>query len=201
MRPLVICALLAACSAGPSAPKVATFDVIQGKVKQGEEMIGAPAPSLDGVNWLDNPTSTKGRVVLVRWWTDGCSLCSHSGPAITALKAKYGTRLEVRAIYHNKAAGRPVSDESVLATAKERVGMPPAVGRDPGWKVLKRWWLDAGGRRFTSVTFLLDGEGVVRLIHTGGEFHPGESCTYGDAAACQREYAAIDRAIGVLAAE
>jgi hypothetical protein len=43
---------------------------------------------------------------------------------------------------------------------------PVAVDRD--WRTVKRWWLDGQRRDFTSVSFLLDGRGVIRFIHPGG---------------------------------
>ena len=49
------------------------------------------------------------------------------------------------------------------------------IGVDPGWGALNRWWLKRGGQRFTSVTFLLDAQGVIRLIHTGGTVTPDEA--------------------------
>jgi hypothetical protein len=45
---------------------------------------------------------------------------------------------------------------------------------DPDWRTLRRWWLDGGKRRWTSVTFLLDRKGVVRHVHPGGKYVRGD---------------------------
>ena len=89
--------------------------------------------------------------------------------AAALLFEKYGDKLAIRAIYHNKVSGRTMTDEAIKTIATDTTGLPPVVGRDPGWKVLKRWWLDAGGRRFTSVTFVLDGRGRVLIRYSGTE--------------------------------
>ena len=48
------------------------------------------------------------------------------------------------------------------------------VAIDHEWRTLTDWWLDGGIRRFTSVTFLIDRNGVVRHIHPGGEYVKGD---------------------------
>ncbi|MFQ5845943.1 MAG: TlpA family protein disulfide reductase [Planctomycetota bacterium] len=206
-------ALVAAC--GGTVPgevgsaAAATFEPVVGKVRQGGELIGTGAPSLDGVRWADgedHPLSEdRGKVVLVRWWTDTCPFCRNSAPAIRALSRKYGARLAVRAVYHDKVPGRTV-EPAVAARRGRALGFPGLIGHDDGWTALRRWWL-AGGRRrdFTSVTFLLDRRGRIRLIHTGGEFHARDhvakgSCRY-EPEQCRREFDAIDRAIAALVAE
>lgn len=197
--------LLAACAAPPAAEPGRIDEPIVGKRKEGAELIGKPAPSLANVTWADgkpHPLSEdEGKAVLVRWWTDGCPLCTHSAPAFAELQEKYGDRLSVRAIFHNKVRGRDVDLAQTRALA-EQAGFSCLVGKDEGWADLRRWWLNAGNRAFTSVTFLLDGAGTIRLIHTGGEFHtrahvPPDACLF-DPAQCEAEYEAIDRAIGAL---
>ncbi len=37
--------------------------------------------------------------------------------------------------------------------------------------MLRRWWLDGGRRRATSVSFLIDKRGVIRYIHPGPAYH------------------------------
>lgn len=169
-------------------------------------MIGAPAPDLDDIVWQDgkpHPLSEDhGRVVLVRWWTDTCPLCANSAPAITRLQKKHGNKLSVRAVYHDKVDGRKVNPAMLGAMAK-RTGFDQLVGLDRGWAALRRWWLAGHRRSYTSVTFILDKSGRVRLIHTGGEFHARDEgeCVSGDPDRCQKELQDIDRMIGALAAE
>ena len=204
LRTLVLLALCAACSR-PTEPRIEK--PVIGKVQEGRERIGTKAPSLDGVAWLDGKahhlSEDRGRVVLVRWWTDGCALCSNSAKAFRALAGKHGEDLVIRAIYHDKLEGRTVGPAQVRAFAT-RAGYPWLVGKDEDWTALNRWWLDRI-RSFTSVTFLLDKRGVIRAIHTGGEFHDrkqvDDSACLFDPVRCAQEYEALDRAIGILVRE
>jgi len=137
-------------------------------------MIGQRAPSLDGVRWLDgDPGGAK--LHLVRWWTDGCVLCSSSAPELSRIAAAHKDTLRFSAIFHDKRGRESIDDGWLRKTAAATGFDSCRIGVDPGWGALKRWWLDRGGRRFTSVTFLLDAEGAVRLIHTGGTVTPDEA--------------------------
>ena len=50
------------------------------------------------------------------------------------------------------------------------------VAIDEGWTTLRRWWLDGHERReFTSVSFVIDRRGVIRHVHKGGKYAPGDS--------------------------
>ena len=208
-RWLLVALLGAACGGPPErAAPAAAFDPIVGKVDQGRELIGTPAPSLDGVQWVDGGdhplAADRGKVVLVRWWTDTCPLCRNSAPAVQALQSKYGDRLDVRAVYHNKVPDRTVTQAWVQSLGG-KLGFPPLIGHDRNWSALKRWWTGGARRRYTSVTFLLGKQGRIRLIHTGGEFHTEQqagkdACLY-DPQQCAAEFAAIDEAIAVLSAE
>lgn len=50
-----------------------------------------------------------------------------------------------------------------------RLGFQFPVVIDPEWRTLKRWWQEAGGGDWTSVSLLLDRDGRVRHIHPGGQ--------------------------------
>jgi len=50
---------------------------------------------------------------------------------------------------------------------------------DPDWRTLKRWWLDTGDRDLTSVSFLIDRQGVIRHIHPGGQYVKGDKAYAG----------------------
>jgi peroxiredoxin len=140
----------------------------------GADLIGRPAPPWEVTEWLQSPplalADLRGKVVLVRWFmSTNCPLCSATAPTLNELHGDYGGRgLAVIGMYHHK-------DDEPLDVARVRgwVGdygfhFPVAIDRD--WKTLHRWWLDAGHRDFTSVTFLIDKHGVIRRIHRGGAF-------------------------------
>ncbi len=140
----------------------------------GLDMLGKRLP-LDGLRWLNTPERkpppVEGKVTLIRWWTDTCPYCTRSLPAIEQLREQFGRRgLQTIAVYHAKPP-RPVDDEAVLGAARARNYNGP-VSVDPDWRSLRRLYLAEHRRSATSVSFLLDREGVVRFVHPGPEFGP-----------------------------
>lgn len=125
-------------------------------------------PDFSGVTWVDGAPDLKGKVALVRWWTNGCNLCSTSAPALTDL----GKKAAIVAVYHPKPP-RDVTPEAVRGYAKD-IGMPGTLAIDRDWKVLDRW-MAPGKRSFTSLTFVLDKKGKVRHVHPGGSLAPKDA--------------------------
>ena len=166
--------------------------------REGSELLGKPAPSLEGLRWIGREPPPleilRGKVVLVRRWTDGCVLCERSAPAIREFEERYREKgLAVLAIYHPKPRPRPVEDEFVKKAAAA-LGLPGSIAVDAGWTVLRRWWLDRK-REFTSVSFLLDREGKVRWVHPGGEFHRSQESAH---VACARAFAELEAEVKAL---
>jgi len=120
------------------------------------------AADLGGLTWIDARPELKGKVTLVRWWTNGCALCAGSSPQLVELSKK----APVVAIYHPKPP-RDVTAEQVRAAAKA-IGMPGALAVDRDWALLNRW-MPPAKRTFTSLTFVLDKKGTIRHVHPGGE--------------------------------
>jgi thiol-disulfide isomerase/thioredoxin len=140
----------------------------------GWDMIGKPLP-LDDVRWLNTPDRkpivAKGKVTLVRWWTDTCSYCERSLPAITKLHRQYAERgFQTVAVYHPKPP-RPVVDATVIEIAKHWDYTGP-IAVDRNWDTLTRLYLSKAERSATSVSFLLDRDGIVRFVHPGPVFAP-----------------------------
>jgi thiol-disulfide isomerase/thioredoxin len=163
----------------------------------GEELIGTAAPEFTGLAWPGGHPLTvaglRGRVVLIRFWTDGCPYCAHTAPALNDLHRRYGRDgLTVIGIYHPKPPG-PRSEAAVTAAVR-RLGFQFPVAIDANWDTLRRWWLDRSDRAWTSVSFLLDRHGRIRFIHPGGEYYPGEG-------APGRDYESLRAAIERLLAE
>jgi thiol-disulfide isomerase/thioredoxin len=107
-------------------------------------------------------------VVLVRWFmSTDCPYCSATAPALNQLHEDYAGRgLVVVGMYHHKNP-TPLDVRAVRGWARDfGFQFPVAIDRD--WRNLRRWWLDAGPRQFTSVSFLLDRDGIIRHIHPGG---------------------------------
>jgi peroxiredoxin len=140
-------------------------------------LLGTRPPEWQASRWIGSRplrlADLRGRVVLVRWWTAGCPYCSATAPSLRALHERYGARgLTVVGMYHHKDA-TPFRPEVFEETAR-KYGFTFPVAVDDDWRTLRAWMrgVDTG---FTSVTFLLDKQGVVRHVHPGGEYRPGDA--------------------------
>lgn len=139
---------------------------------------GAAAPEWEVEHWINSPplrlADLRGRVVLVRWWTaPDCPFCAASAPTLNQLHRRYAERgLAIVGLYHHKSDD-PLDPREVARQAA-RFGFEFPLAIDADWKTLRRWWLDGGDRGWTSVSFLIDARGVVRYVHPGGQYAPGE---------------------------
>jgi thiol-disulfide isomerase/thioredoxin len=172
-------------------------------LSRGEDRLGLAAPPLELKSWLHSPPldmqALRGKVVLVRWWTDGCPFCAATAPALRQFEQKYGTRgLTVIGIFHPKPAG----DWSLerMRAAGDRLGLTFPVALDGDWAALRRWWPDLERRGWTSVSFVVDKKGVIRYVHPGGEFHQGQAAAENHAS-CERDYKEIEQVISRLLRE
>lgn len=143
------------------------------------------APSFLPMEWMQsNPINIdqlKGKVILLRWWTDECQYCINTSSSLNHFYSVYkDSGLVVIGIYHPKPEPRIVEeDEMRLYIAEKQFKFPIAIDAD--WKNLNQYWLYDGTKAFTSVSFLIDKTGKIRYTHPGGEYHlefiPGhESC-------------------------
>ena len=142
---------------------------------EGAELLGRPAPEWDTLEWVQSGPlalrDLRGKVVLIRWWTDSCPMCVRSAPALNEFHELYGERgLVVVGMYHPKPISRGISPEQVEQAAQER-GFEFPIALDLGWSNLRKYWLGGQDRRATSVSFLLDRHGIIRYIHPGPEYH------------------------------
>jgi peroxiredoxin len=134
------------------------------------------APELRLQHWLNGPplemAGLRGRVVVLRWWTDRCSLCESAAPTLRALHERHaGQGLVVLGIYHPKPQGASLADARRRAEAgAARLGFEFPIAIDRDWRALDRWWLHGRERAATSVTFVVDRRGVIRHVHPGGAY-------------------------------
>lgn len=168
----LVAAVVAGCRGKPTLAQAAAA-----ASPDGAELIGQPAPAWEVTDWIGSPplalAALKGRVVLVRWFmSTDCPYCTATAPALNHLDRTYRDRgLVVVGLYHHKHA-EPLDVAKVRAWSQDfGFRFPVAVDRD--WRTLRKWWLAAGPRPFTSVTFLIDGHGIIRRIHPGGTLAPG----------------------------
>lgn len=164
LAPIVILLFLAGAGNHPS--------------QEGDDLIGKPAQEWEVRDWINSkPLQLKdlrGKVVLVRFWTaPGCPYCAASAPALNEFYEKYhGQGLEIIGFYHHKSSAPLVLDDVQKYINKFGFKFPVAIDYD--WKTLRNWWLGEDERRWTSVSFLIDKEGIIRHIHPGGQYVKGD---------------------------
>jgi thiol-disulfide isomerase/thioredoxin len=144
----------------------------------GETPVGTKPPEWEATHWLNSEPlalgGLRGKGVLVRWRTaPGCPYCAATAPALNEFHSRYQDKgLVVVGLYHHKA-DTPLGPAAVKRPA-EKLGFRFPVAIDPGWRALRRWWLDGGDRRWTSASFLIDRKGGVRHVHPGGQYVKGD---------------------------
>jgi thiol-disulfide isomerase/thioredoxin len=166
--------------------------------QDGAEMIGRRAPSWSFERWIRSsaltPQDLRGKVVLLRWWTDGCDYCAATLPGLEALRKRHADDgLVVIGVYHPKPP-RAVSDRDIVAMAN-RLGFSGPIAVDQRWTTLERYWLAGHEREFTSVSFLIDREGVIRWVQRGGEYHPSTDPKH---ERCDADYRGLEKALAAL---
>ncbi|HWB78793.1 MAG TPA: hypothetical protein VG755_27715, partial [Nannocystaceae bacterium] len=85
----IVCALASAgCSAARAIPEAPAHDELPA-VRGGDDRLGLAAPPFELDGWIgDDPgdiADLRGRVVLVRFWTDTCPYCRATAPALVEL--------------------------------------------------------------------------------------------------------------------
>ncbi len=123
MLKLFIWLTMGAWAMGKAVPSLAA---------EGEELLGRRAPEWNAVDWLQSEplrlADLRGRVVLIRWWTDTCPMCARSAPALNEFHDLYAKRgLVVIGMYHPKPSTTPSRVPGRSARRKS-----------------KRWWSSAG---------------------------------------------------------
>jgi thiol-disulfide isomerase/thioredoxin len=162
----------------------------------GDELIGRPAPAWSFDRWIRTRplalADLRGKVVLLRWWTEGCHFCKATLPVIERLRERHGKDgLVVIGVFHPKPP-RAVSDRHIVSVAN-RLGFSGPIALDQDWSMLGRYWLDGvPSRNWTSVSFLIDRAGAIRWVHGGGEYHPSDDPKH---ARCAIQYQELEQAL------
>lgn len=174
----------------------------------GQDRIGTEFPDVQFDRWIrrggpnlpdDGPRAepaslARPRATLYRWWTDTCPFCESSLPAVELLRTKYAQHgLRTVAVYHPKPP-RHVPDEEIAAAA-QRLGYHGDIAVDLDWSALREAYLRSGRRFATSVTFIVDKDGVTRFLHPGPEFFPSNNPAHAQA---EEDFGLIESAIRVL---
>jgi thiol-disulfide isomerase/thioredoxin len=185
------CALILGLPSLPAASRPADAQ----EPDTGAELIGRPAPEWSFTRWVRGPRRSlrdlRGKVVLVRWWTENCHYCRSTLPALETLRHEHPD-LVVLGVFHPKPEPREVSDRHILEVARQ-LGFDGPVAFDRDWRTLDRYWLDGSpDRNWTSVSFLIDRDGIIRWVHGGGEYHPSSDPKH---QSCEIEYEGLERAL------
>ncbi len=123
-----------------------------GGLKPGDTFPDLRAAGLEG----DCPADLKGKTVLVDFWASWCGPCKQSFPVMEELQKKYGPRgLVIIAISVDQ-------NKKEMADFLKKNPVSFTVVRDAGQKLVARVEVAA-----MPSSFLLDGQGKVRFIHTG----------------------------------
>jgi len=145
---------------------------------EGDELLGTKPPEWEVSDWFNSKPlrlrDLQGRPILVRFWTGPqCPYCQRSAPALNEFYQKFHSRgLEVIGFYHHKSS-TPLDKKQVEKLIR-RYGFRFPVAVDHNWETLRRWWLQGRPKAWTSISFLIDQEGVIRHVHPGGEYVKGD---------------------------
>ncbi|MBI3267374.1 MAG: redoxin domain-containing protein [Planctomycetes bacterium] len=167
--------------------------------REGAELVGREAPSWRPEGWLRGEprqvSDARGKVILMRFFTNTCPYCAATMPALETLHRRYAGRgLLVLGFYHPK----PYGVHRTLASVQEmldgwKTTFPIALDTD--WRTLNDYWLSGGARTATSASFLIDRKGRVRLVHSGPELHPGGGPGHEE---CRRAFVQLESAVQFL---
>lgn len=141
-------------------------------------LLGRTMPPWQVASWVNTQPLTlgdlRGKVVVVRFWTDTCPFCRASMPALQTLSQELAHQPVVFVgLHHAKPRGRAGAWDTARATAAQW-GITFPLGQDADWATLRSWWLDTGDRRATSSTLVLGKDGKVIHVHPGPVYFPSD---------------------------
>lgn len=164
---------------------------------KGADLVGTKAkPWSAGPEWAGSEAlrleDLRGRVVVVRFWTDTCPYCTKSLPAMQELAEEFEEEpVTFVGLYHSKPLGSERPWKAAVAHAR-RLGVTFPIAYDHDWKTLRAWWLDGRGRSATSASFVVAPDGTIAHVHPGPEFFPSDDPAHARANA---DYEAIRASI------
>jgi hypothetical protein len=140
-------------------------------------LVGQPFGSMDALRWLTPegaPLALSAQpLTLFRWWTNRCPHCTGSVPALARLEDRFRARgLRMVGVYHPKGAN--LGDAAAREYAR-RLGFAGAIAFDDRWTKYVEMRDRGGLHRATSISVLVDAEGVVRWVHPGPRVEEGSA--------------------------
>lgn len=175
IRRLIPALVAAVALAGPAS--AAAEDAARWRPEEGRELIGTPAPEWRDLDWIQGGPLTledlRGRAVLLRFWLVGCPYCRTSAPALVRLHEEFGDRgLTVVGLHHPKSEA--AKDPDLVRRAAQHYGFDFPVALDNRWSTIRAYGVGSVFTRYTSVSFLIGPDGVIRWVHDGGAYAPGD---------------------------
>ncbi|MGB5820945.1 MAG: TlpA disulfide reductase family protein [Saonia sp.] len=152
-----------------------SYNIVNSQTKDYTSLLNKNAPEWEVKGWVNSTplklSDLKGKVVLVRWWLETCPYCRASAPTLNEFYSEFkNDGFEVIGMYHPKPFGRKVTEEEVKEFADvKKFEFPIAIDED--WTSLSKYWPKDVPRKYTSVSFLMDKEGIIRYIHPGGSYN------------------------------
>ncbi|MCK5391909.1 MAG: redoxin domain-containing protein [Deltaproteobacteria bacterium] len=175
---LMFFALLIICLSNSSSSSSEISQDANWQPKEGGELIGKRAPSLEGLKWLNTEQlqieDLRGKVVLIRFWLVGCPFCESTAPSLVDFYNKYqDDDFIIIGIHHPKA--QAAKDPDVVLKKAKAFGFEFPIAQDNDWEVINEYWTGDEKRSYTSSSFLIDKKGVIRFVHDGGEYYLSEN--------------------------
>ena len=165
------------------------------KSRGGQDIVGTKFPKLDFDGTVNAPEETApAKATLYRWWTNACPWCEQSLPAIEVWRNQYAARgLRTVAVYHPKPP-REMSADAIKKMA-EALGYNGEIAVDLDWSALQKAYLAKADRKATSVSILVDEDGVVRFVHPGPVYFASDNP---EEARANADHALLEQAIRSL---
>jgi thiol-disulfide isomerase/thioredoxin len=127
--------------------------------------LGSLAPEITGKRWFNTAplrvAELKGKVVLVEFWTFGCSNCRNVEPHVKTWHTKYGAQGFVVIGVHTPETDVERDGKNVEHYVREQ-HIPYAVVTDNDFATWTRY-----GNRAWPTLYLIDKQGVLRYTHIG----------------------------------
>lgn len=185
---LVRCAVLAAALGAGACQHAADPIEPDPTAASAVPLVGKPIGPLTELQWLDGEAAdfAEHRLTLVRWWTDSCPFCRDSLPDLSAMQRRYARRgLNLVAVYHPKPV-RDVAPDEVRRQA-QRLGVTGSLAVDPRWTEVQQLMRRGDLTSATSISVLVDQQGIVRWTHAGPRLHRSRNGRHPDAEAAYEE--------------
>lgn len=140
-------------------------------------MLGNALSLTDLDGWLQSDVTSleelRGQVVMIQFWTFGCSSCKAVLPDLQQLYADYQPQgLEIVGV-HSPEFSYEEDPDSILAAAQD-LGVTWPIALDTDRRNFHAW---QGGRAYWPRTYLLDRDGLIRYDNIGGFVYEGLEAT------------------------